>query len=365
MDYHQLKFSIEWQMQKFNLSKEEAETKIVNMRKSFGTAQVYSVEWQMQKHNITREEAEQRIFEANNKIRNTQNKMSEFDFKSMCSKNSEHWIKKGYDENEAKKIAKEQLNHMQSSYQQQRKENPEKYNNISTNQINYWLKIGFSEKEAKEKVKERQAVGRLDKFIERYGEEEDTKRWKERQIKWQKTLNDKSLEEKQRINKLKGATLRNMIKKWGEIEGTERYDNLCKKRSEISSNGAFYSLVSQKLFYELLKYINDKENVKYATYNGEKVIHDQLHYYLYDFCYNKKIIEFNGDIWHANPTIYKETDTPNPYLKFTTSKEIWQHDNNKNNIAKNKGYEILVIWEKDYNENKNQVISECLNFLSL
>jgi hypothetical protein len=66
--------------------------------------------------------------------------------------------------------------------------------------IEYYLERGYSEAEAKELIKERQSTGRLDKFIERYGEEEGTERWKERQIKWQKTLNDKPEDKKLEIN---------------------------------------------------------------------------------------------------------------------------------------------------------------------
>jgi hypothetical protein len=66
--------------------------------------------------------------------------------------------------------------------------------------IEYYLERGYSEAEAKELIKERQSTGRLDKFIERYGEEEGIERWKERQMKWQKTLNDKPEDEKIEIN---------------------------------------------------------------------------------------------------------------------------------------------------------------------
>lgn len=75
-------------------------------------------------------------------------------------------------------------------------------NSIPT-QLGYWLKKGFSEEEAKEKLKERQNTNSLEKFIERYGEVEGPKKWRERQQKWQTTLNSKPDEEKSRINKAK------------------------------------------------------------------------------------------------------------------------------------------------------------------
>jgi hypothetical protein len=261
------------------------------------------------------------------------------------------WTNKGFSNEEA--VAK--ISEIQS-------ENSKKVKN-HTNDVNieYYLNKGFSKEEAILKIKERQAVGRLDRFIQRYGEEEGRKKWKERQIKWQNTMKDKSKEEKKRINKLKGCTLENMIRKYGEIDGTEKYY----KWNEKIHTSNFYSNISQELFYKLLENIDDKENVKFATHNNEKIIQKDHKYYLYDFCYKKKIIEFNGDIWHANPNLYKETDYPNPYLKNLTAKNIWEFDNIKNNIVKNKGYKILIIWEKDYRENYKEQLLKCLNFLQI
>jgi hypothetical protein len=172
-------------------------------------------------------------------------------------------------------------------------------------------------------------------------------------------MQSKSPEEKERINKLKGITLENMIRKWGEVDGTEKYNIYINKRNNL------YSDISQELFFEILKYIKDKQNVKYATHNKEKVIKYKEKNYFYDFCYNKKIIEFNGDLWHANPKIYNENDCPNIFNRNITAKQIWEKDNIKNNIAKNKNYDVFVIWEKDYNENKQLILVQCLIFLNL
>ena len=78
--------------------------------------------------------------------------------------------------------------------------------NVSANRVNYNTRLdyytnqGMSLEEAEEALYERQRVGALDKFIERYGEEEGTIRWKERQVKWQNTLDNKTDDEKRRIN---------------------------------------------------------------------------------------------------------------------------------------------------------------------
>jgi len=357
MNYHKLKFSVEWQMKRWNISEEEAIDKITKMKKSFGISRPYSIEWQMKKWNISKEEAILRIENSKNKTRNTQKSMSDFDFKAMSPKNPEHWIKKGFQKDEANDIAKKQVKDMQLSCIIKRKEHPENYKASYNTNIDYYIKKGFSEDEAIEMVKNRQATGRLDKFIERYGEKEGTKKWRERQVKWQKTLQEKPQCEKDRINKLKGNTLENMITKWGKVDGTEKYNNWLNRINK------FYSNISQQLFYKLLENIIDKENVKFTTHNGEKVIQQKNNCYLYDFCYKRKIIEFNGDKWHANPILFNENDMPNPYIKIT-SKEIWEHDKIKNNIAKDKGYKILIVWESDYIKNEQKIINECLNYLT-
>jgi very-short-patch-repair endonuclease len=92
-------------------------------------------------------------------------------------------------------------------------------------------------------------------------------------------------------------------------------------------------------------------------------------YYFYDFTdiKNKKIIEYNGDMYHANPNKYKAKDNPHPFRKSMTSKEIWDKDSAKIKLAQDNGYEVLVIWDSEYrykgSNNKEKVIQKCINFL--
>lgn len=50
----------------------------------------------------------------------------------------------------------------------------------NTNQVKYWVNKGYSEDEAKQKVSERQRTFTLEKCIEKYGEEEGTRRYIDR-----------------------------------------------------------------------------------------------------------------------------------------------------------------------------------------
>lgn len=97
----------------------------------------------------------------------------------------------------------------------------------------------------------------------------------------------------------------------------------------------------------------------------ERCIYHAKKRYFYDFTVisnsNKKIIEFNGDYWHANPIKYNEND----YVNAVRVGDIWKEYEKKVNIAKEYGYEVLVIWE---NEIQSPVgletnIERCLSFL--
>ena len=77
----------------------------------------------------------------------------------------------------------------------------------------------------------------------------------------------------------------------------------------------------------------------------------------------RKIIEFQGDIYHGNPEIFNENDTPNPYKKDKTCKNLWEYDEKKKNIAKKNGFDVMQIWENDYRNNKEEIIKDVIKFL--
>jgi hypothetical protein len=135
----------------------------------------------------------------------------------------------------------------------------------STN-IEYWLARGLTEQEARRALKERQSTFSIQKCIERHGEAEGTRIWKERQQKWQAKLTAKSEDEQIRITKSKATFEKCRSKPEREIEIflLERYE------TEIQF---------------VLKRPEGK-------------------HYSYDFRIGKKLIEFNGDYWHANPIKY-------------------------------------------------------------
>lgn len=57
-------------------------------------------------------------------------------------------------------------------------------------------------------------------------------------------------------------------------------------------------------------------------------------------------IEFNGDIWHANPMLYKSTDLIKANMSFAD--DIWKKDLLKKKLCEEKNIKLITIWERDW-----------------
>jgi len=128
-----------------------------------------------------------------------------------------------------------------------------------------------------------------------------------------------------------------------------------------------YSKISQELFWNIFRLTQRKEHIYFAELNKEfqKTNNDTGEGYYFDFVdtVSKKIIEFNGDKFHANPLMYECTDKPNPYQPDMTSETIWDHDNKKIKFIKDEGYDVMVVWQSEYIKNKQEIINKCLKFI--
>jgi G:T-mismatch repair DNA endonuclease (very short patch repair protein) len=77
-----------------------------------------------------------------------------------------------------------------------------------------------------------------------------------------------------------------------------------------------------------------------------------------------KIIEVNGDFYHANPIKYVSTDI----LHFRRddahlASDLWNKDKVKNGTAKQLGFDVLVVWECDIRTQFESTIDTILNFI--
>lgn len=252
------------------------------------------------------------------------------------------------------------------------------------------------EKMWKERLERSSISKTLIHYKKLFGEEEGEKRWKEKSKKrvYSQTLEgcierfgeEEGRKHRQQILKGKIRNLETFILKHGEKKGTEKYIERNKKISKSSSlsgyierfgeeegiklhvekvmksiaknNNKMYSKDSQTLFDQF----NIKES-NYYTNNGEiRLVSENGKVFLYDFYWNNKIIEYNGDFWHANPKIYNADDNVYFNVKAET---LWKKDEIKNKLAIDKGYELLIIWENDYKKDPIQTIQICKNFLKI
>lgn len=178
-----------------------------------------------------------------------------------------------------------------------------------TTSVQYYINQGMSEEDAKKALKDRQRTFSLEKCIEKYGEEEGIKRFKERQKKWL-----------------------NSLKRLG------------------------YSKISQELFWKIFEKI--KVNCFFATNNNGK--YDEEHIYEYkvellntyvklDFYIPElnKWIEFDGDYWHGEKRGNQERDKKRETAIFE-------------NVP---GIQLKRVKERDYKKDPEKIVNECVEWI--
>ena len=192
--------------------------------------------------------------------------------------------------------------------------------------IDYYLNKGYSEEEATKLLSERQSTFSLEKCIEKHGEEKGKKVWQKRQDKWQNNLKSKPIEEQRRINKLK-----------------------------IFKNGGMPSKPELEI-QEFLK----ENNIKFKA--QEMILVENTSRYIKpDFIVGNKIVEFFGTYWHASKNKYNANDIV--YRKKKAS-DIWKQDEERVTYLKNLGYDVLIVWEDDFKNNKKKTLNNIKNFLN-
>ena len=240
-----------------------------------------------------------------------------------------------------KGLTEEEITERINALHKKAKKNTIEHNNLVT-RIEYFTSRGYTEEEAKQLLKDRQTTFTLEKCIQKYGKEEGTKRYNERQEKWQATLNAKSEEEKQRIYEQK-------------IEGF-------KKAREMNSNNPYsvgYSKISQELFKAICqdKRISKYDDIFYATkgtkVNNEYIVEilneaeDEVEAIFFLDFYIKllnKCIEFDGTYWHG-------------------SEEARAKDKRRDELLNKRGIKVLHIKEEEYCKFPKRVINRCIRWL--
>jgi hypothetical protein len=186
----------------------------------------------------------------------------------------EYWIEKGYPEQEAIKLAKNTKDRNNKNGAKKSSLRPiEELRKNSTACIEYYLEKGYSEQEAIVLIKERQATGRLDRFIQRYGEVEGLHKWQTRQIKWQETLKNKPKEEIEKINKCKNSIklkffndVEHCISDLGKIRNIKLYRNIEEYLEKFKDDIKKYPYI---VYYPIEKIMDKIPNIQKEIFNND------------------------------------------------------------------------------------------------
>lgn len=241
---------------------------------------------------------------------------------------------------------------------------------------NFINRYGKEEGTKRYKTHNSKKIETLDNFIRRYGANEGNKRYKEfcTKNKGNLTLNkqqqiygeEEGLKRHKKIRDLfkYNSSLEGYVSRFGKDLGHQKfYAKINKMQSAIKRNICGCSSSSQKLFNELFEYLKcSYTEIFFKTLNKEYCVKQYfLDFYVKDV---NKSIEYNGDSFHANPTIYGPEDYPHPYIKNLKAKDIWLYDNKRLEEIQETGIITLTVWEKDFRTNPTQIIKSCVDFIN-
>lgn len=158
----------------------------------------------------------------------------------------------------------------------------------------------------------------------------------------------KKMNKPNRIEKIKKSS----IKMWenARLNDSHKYKKmlLSKSNKNYEINGFFMNSIE----FLVANFLNElKVNWEY-----EKRIDIGNNTYFPDFYlidYNS-VIECYGDFWHANPMMMESTDKTHKYI---TAADVWRRDEIKNNNLLNVVNNVLILWESDIKNNKEQCIT--------
>lgn len=262
-----------------------------------------------------------------------------------------------------------------------------------------------------------------DMAIKKYGEEVGLIKWKE-YCELQSNTNtfeykaDKygiTEDEFKQYNQSRSTTLKNMVARHGEIEGMDRWIRYCERQKFTTTLEYFVEQYGEELG-ELrwnqfctargnsnnIEFIKQKYNISHtdaeillanrrstnASYvsNSEKqfirsvidIIGNDVYsclttqFCIWDTVVNKaafydltstakmKIIEYNGDYWHANPLKY----SADYVIKQSglSASEIWENDRAKKESAERRGFSVFTVWESEYLNDRVGTLKKITNW---
>jgi G:T-mismatch repair DNA endonuclease (very short patch repair protein) len=234
-----------------------------------------------------------------------------------------------------------------------------------------------------------------EKALLKFGNIEGNKRWKEycdfqarkNTFEYKKEKYGITGDEFNEYNNTRSNTLLNFIKRHGDIDGAKLWDDYVKRQAYTTTLEYFVSEYGEtKGTTKYNDFVNNRPS--FATNNQRSInfkksnmemalllaiahlgvvpdvkVNDERYYAPFDMGVpdKKKLIEFYGDYWHMNPEKYLDTYI-HPVIGIT-AKHKHALDATKVRIAKDNGYDTLIIWESEWLVSKELVIRKVKEFL--
>lgn len=240
-----------------------------------------------------------------------------------------YWISKGYNLEEAKLKA----NEVQCFRNKKSVSVCKGRSDISPGTIEFWTKKGLTKEQAYKQVIETQSRG-YSFYVKKYGESKGKMLWEKRQRKWR-------------------ASFKEAVKK----------DPTILERKLVKLTSA--SKESLNLFMPLY----EKYNQYFKIYLGiegsqEYFINYNRKIYFYDFVIPEisLIVEYHGEKFHPNKQKLTETEWMKWRCPFsnTTADEKLIMDQQKINVAIEKGFNVIVVWSSDNIEKERERIERLI-----
>jgi len=149
------------------------------------------------------------------------------------------------------------------------------------------------------------------------------------------------------------------IKKFG-VTNTFQSEELMKN----VPNQNTLSKISQELFWTIYNKLhqNLKNKCNFGELNKELYLYNKKKHkkYFIDFNLQNVCIEFNGTYWHADKRFFNKNDV----IRETNAADIWSYDSIKQKFIRSLKYELLIINEYDYINDKKSIIDSCIDFIN-
>jgi len=268
------------------------------------------------------------------------------------------WLARGYSLDEA--VLKQKETQSRNSNRVSEKYTKEERRCFRNTTLEFYIERGFTESEAQEQRKERQKTFSLKKCVERFGEEEGLRIFKERQTRWRNTLDTKSDEEKESIRRKQGITLKNYVAKYGETEGPIKYHAWVIDYKKRLTRNSMKNYSDESI--EWFKSFIPEDILKHAKFGeDEHFILDSDKVFFYDFRYNNVIIEYHGHMYHYNPRIPNENWRSPFGIDIESS---LQKDKCKRELAESNGFIFFEYYSNDSKEHESNLKQEILKALN-